>query len=81
MGYFLFQFADKFMWGSRERLSVGGWFAVDFIIYNLFFGRKGFCRTLACRSLNTLIQHYVIPIKLFHFLGRLLRLALGLTAL
>ena len=60
---------------------MGGWFAADFIIYNLFFGRKGFCRTLVCKSLNTLTQHYIIPVKLFHFLGRLVRLALGLMEL
>lgn len=60
---------------------MGGWFAADFIIYNLFFERKHFCRTLACKNLNTLTLHYIIPIKLFQLRGRLLRLALGLMEL
>lgn len=62
-------------------MSAGGWFAAHSIIYNLFFERKCFCRTLACKNLNTLTRHYVIPIKLFQLCGRLLRLALGLLEL
>lgn len=60
---------------------MGGWFSADSITYNLFIETKCFCRTLACKNLNALTQHYIIPIKLFLLLGRLLRLALGLTEL